>query len=81
MVRPERLRAEAGDDGSVEATEYYGHDAVYRVRMDDGCMLRARIIGPPVFGAGDRVTVDFTGPPTMAYGVSEAPLPSSVARS
>ena len=52
MVRPERLRAGAGDDGAVEATEYYGHDAVYRVRLDDGCVLRARIIGPPVLRRG-----------------------------
>ena len=81
MVRPERLRAEAGDDGIVEATEYYGHDAVYRVHMDQGCVLRARIIGPPVFGAGDRVAVNFTGPPTVAYAVTRTPLTSSVARS
>jgi iron(III) transport system ATP-binding protein len=81
MVRPERLRAGAGDDGAVEATEYYGHDAVYRVRLDDGCVLRARIIGPPVFGAGDRVAVDFAGPPTMAYAALGTPLTPSVARS
>ena len=36
---------------------------------------------PPVFGAGDRVAVDFTGPPTVAYAAPGAPVTSSVARS
>jgi iron(III) transport system ATP-binding protein len=81
MVRPERLRAEAGDEATVEGTEYYGHDAVYRVRLDDGVVVRARVIGAPVFGPGDRVAVDFAGPPTMAYAAARAPLTASVVRS
>jgi iron(III) transport system ATP-binding protein len=70
MVRPERLVARPGDDGVVEAVEYYGHDAVYRVRLDEGPVLRSRIIGAPVLAAGHRVTLGFAGAPTVAYPVA-----------
>ena len=37
MIRPERLRAAAGGGAArSRRIEYYGHDAVYRVRLDDG---------------------------------------------
>ncbi len=74
MVRPERLVVTPGDVGSVEGIEYYGHDAVYRVRLDEGTVLRSRVIGAPALGAGDRVDVGFTGPATVAY-----PAPRAVA--
>jgi iron(III) transport system ATP-binding protein len=67
MVRPERIRASAGDGARVEAIEYYGHDAVYLLRLEDGSPLRSRAMGAPEFAPGDRVALEFTGPPTVAY--------------
>ncbi|MDP8970083.1 MAG: ABC transporter ATP-binding protein, partial [Actinomycetota bacterium] len=34
LVRPEQVAVRDGDDAVVEAIEYYGHDAVYRVRLE-----------------------------------------------
>jgi iron(III) transport system ATP-binding protein len=67
MVRPERVLASPGDEARVEGIEYYGHDAVYLVRLEDGSSLRARIMGAPDLGPGDRVALEFVGPPTVAY--------------
>ena len=67
MVRPERVLARIGDDATIEAVEYFGHDAVYRVRLDDGATVRSRVIGAPEMTAGDRVGLEFVGPPTVAY--------------
>lgn len=77
MVRPERLLASPGDEGVVEAIEYYGHDAVYRVRLDDDVVVRSRVIGAPSLAAGDRVALEFTGAPTVAY--PSGPRPAAVA--
>lgn len=67
MVRPERLAVCPGDLATIEAIEYFGHDAVYRLRMDDGAMVRSRVIGAPALGPGERVDLEFTGAPTVAY--------------
>ena len=67
MIRPERLLAEPGGGATVEAVEYFGHDAVYRVRLADGEVVRSRVIGAPSLTAGDAVTLAFTGAPTDAY--------------
>ena len=73
MIRPERLVAAPGDDGTVESIEYYGHDAVYLVRLDDGTPVRSRVIGAPALGPGSRISLRFTGAPTMAYPPEGAP--------
>jgi iron(III) transport system ATP-binding protein len=70
MVRPERIRASAGGGARVEAIEYYGHDAVYLLRLEDGSTLRSRAMGAPAFGPGDRVALEFVGPPTVAYAAA-----------
>jgi iron(III) transport system ATP-binding protein len=67
MIRPERLLAEPGGAATVEEVEYFGHDAVYRVRLADGGLVRSRVIGAPALAAGDPVTLAFTGAPTVAY--------------
>ena len=67
MIRPERLLAAPGGAATVEAVEYFGHDAVYRVRLADGEVVRSRVIGAPALGAGDAVTLAFTGAPTVAF--------------
>jgi iron(III) transport system ATP-binding protein len=77
MVRPERLLVTPGDAGTIEGIEYYGHDAVYRVRLDEGTVLRSRVIGAPALGAGDRVDVEFTGPPTVAYPAPRSGAPAA----
>jgi iron(III) transport system ATP-binding protein len=69
MIRPERLLAEPGGGATVEEVEYFGHDAVYRVRLADGGLVRSRVIGAPALVAGDPVTLAFTGAPTVAYPV------------
>jgi len=73
MVRPERLLAGPGDGGVVERIEYFGHDAVYVVRLPEGLVLRARAIGAPVHGPGDPVSLEFTGAPTVAYPAAGVP--------
>jgi iron(III) transport system ATP-binding protein len=78
MVRPERIRATAGGDARVEAVEYYGHDAVYLLRLEDGSAVRSRVMGAPAFGPGDRVGLEFVGPPTVAYAAERAPVAEPV---
>jgi iron(III) transport system ATP-binding protein len=77
MVRPERIVASPGEGATIEGVEYYGHDAVYRVRCDGGCVLRARVIGAPDIAPGARVALSFTGAPTVAYP-ADAPVPAAV---
>jgi iron(III) transport system ATP-binding protein len=72
MIRPERLLATPGEGGVVEGIEYYGHDAVYVVRLAEGTVLRSRIIGAPVHGPGDGVSLEFVGAPTVAYAAVDA---------
>jgi iron(III) transport system ATP-binding protein len=67
LVRPEELRLEAGDVATVEILEYYGHDSVYVVRLDDGLIVRVRTGAMPLFRPGDRVRVAYGGTPTVAY--------------
>jgi len=73
LARPEQLgvgddRADAaGAPAHIESVEYYGHDAVYVVRPDDGPPVRARVIATPRYRPGDRVRVAFTGEAAIAY--------------
>ncbi len=67
LVRPEQLRVGEGSGLWVERVEYYGHDVVYVLRDDAGEEVRARILERPSFGSGDRVSVRYTGGPTLAY--------------
>jgi iron(III) transport system ATP-binding protein len=68
MLRPEVLEVEDGDDGVIELLEFYGHDSMYFVRLDDGLGLRVRVAAEPRFRRGDRVSVRYVGGPTQAYG-------------
>lgn len=74
MVRPERIVARAGEGASITGVEYYGHDAVYVVALDDGPVVRSRVIGAPRLGPGDRVELEFRGEPTVAYAAHAAPV-------
>jgi iron(III) transport system ATP-binding protein len=67
VVRPERIAVAPGDGAVIEGIEYYGHDAVYRVRTDGGEFLRSRVLANPRLGAGDRVALRYVGEPSRAY--------------
>jgi iron(III) transport system ATP-binding protein len=67
MVRPEQIRLEqpasGGVSGTVESYEYYGHDAVVRVRPEaDGLPnLVVRVTGGVPFEPGHRVGLSVFG--------------------
>lgn len=67
LLRPEHLEVAAGDGAVVELVEFYGHDTVYVVRLDDGAALTVRVAQAPAHARGDRVTVTYTGPPAVAF--------------
>ncbi len=56
-----------GVPGTVQLTEYYGHDTVYLVRPDAGDPVRARAAATPRFDRGDRVLVTYDGPPAVVF--------------
>ncbi len=81
LVRPEQIvladldevqGAAAGDCGAatVELVEYYGHDHVSVVLLDDGPTLRSRAPGPPPYRRGQRVAVSSTARSAPAFPVS-----------
>jgi iron(III) transport system ATP-binding protein len=72
LLRPEELGIVAGDSATVEILEFYGHDSVYVVRLDDGAAIRVRIGSLPAFRPGDRVAVSYVGAPTVAYAVTRS---------
>jgi iron(III) transport system ATP-binding protein len=67
LVRPEMVRLRPGGDAVVELTEYYGHDSLYVVRTEAGTTVRVRAAAAPVAQRGDKVAVEYAGPPTVAY--------------
>jgi iron(III) transport system ATP-binding protein len=67
LLRPEELTVTAGGDATVESVEYYGHDAVYRVRPAAGPVVRVRVIAAPAFARGDRVGLAYVGGPAVAF--------------
>ena len=67
LLRPEHLEVGVGDAGVVDLVEFYGHDTVYAVRLDDGAALTVRAAQAPAHARGDRVAVTYAGPPAVAY--------------
>jgi iron(III) transport system ATP-binding protein len=72
VVRPEHLHLSAGFGAEVELVEYYGHDHVTILRLDDGQRVRSRLTGPPRFQRGQSVAVSSTGIPSVAFALDEA---------
>lgn len=81
LFRPEDLhllnetqRASRGADDScdaeVELVEYYGHDTVYVVTLNDGTQVRVREVSVPRFDRGDRACVMASGAPAVAFAVT-----------
>jgi iron(III) transport system ATP-binding protein len=72
LLRPEQVVLAAdGTDGAgiatVELVEYYGHDHVTIVVLDDGSRLRSRSPGAPRFARGQRVSVRSAAPASVAF--------------
>ena len=72
LLRPESLEVGRGDGGVVELVEFYGHDTVYGLRLDDGTELRARAAAAPELARGDRVDVAYAGSATVAFPATSA---------
>ena len=67
LLRPEHLALDAGGAWEIEQIEFYGHDTLYVVRGEGGEQLMARAGGAPRHGHGERVSVRYAGPPTVAF--------------
>jgi iron(III) transport system ATP-binding protein len=76
LVRPEEVRLEPGGRDEIRLIEFYGHDTVYVVALDDGSTVRIRQGAAPQFVRGDRVRLCYAGPATVAYPVAAGPAPS-----
>jgi iron(III) transport system ATP-binding protein len=80
LVRPEQLvltglegSSDGLDDGgaaTVQLVEYYGHDHVSVVVLDDGTSLRSRAPGAPTYRRGQRVTVRSAARSAPSFPVS-----------
>ena len=69
MVRPEQIGIYEGNEATVERVEFYGHDSIYLVAIDDSATVRSRVLAAPQFRVGDRVALGFTGRPAVAFPV------------
>ena len=67
LLRPEHLALEREGPWRVERTEFYGHDTLYRMRDGEGRALIVRAAGAPRHRDGDRASVRYLGPPTVAF--------------
>jgi iron(III) transport system ATP-binding protein len=67
LLRPEQLRVTPGRAATIDAVEYYGHDAVYLTRLAGGDAVRVRVLDAPEFRPGDLVDLDYVGGPTVGY--------------
>lgn len=66
LLRPEYLSVAAGDSACIDGIEFYGHDTSYRVSTPDANLL-VRVLAAPKFAVGDRVSLRYVGPPTVAF--------------
>ncbi|MDQ3305620.1 MAG: ABC transporter ATP-binding protein [Actinomycetota bacterium] len=76
LVRPEALALAPGEGAQVDIVEFYGHDSVYEVTLDDGARLRARVAASPSLVRGQRVAVRYAGAPTTAWPRPAASVPA-----
>ena len=67
MLRPEFLELESEGAWTIETVEFYGHDSMYQLSRDNGRRLRVRSFTSPHHRQGERVSVRYVGPPTVAY--------------
>lgn len=77
LLRPEQLSlaptestsSRHGATGTVELVEYYGHDHVTIVVLDDASRLRVRSPGEPHVERGQRVVVSTSAASAVAFAV------------
>jgi len=67
LIRPEDLRIDADGTHEVSLVEYYGHDAMVRVTLDNGVELQGRVPARSALQRGDNVSVRYVGEPTVAF--------------
>ncbi|MCH7583772.1 MAG: ABC transporter ATP-binding protein [Acidobacteria bacterium] len=62
MIRPEAVRLTPDDGGPalVVDREFYGHDQLVTLHLDQGHRLLARVGPEPIFNPGDHVTFEVT---------------------
>jgi iron(III) transport system ATP-binding protein len=77
LLRPEEIVLADGAGGLVIDVEYYGHDALSLVRLDDGTVVRSRVTGAPAHRVGDSVSVSHLGSPTIAYAATPTQTPTT----
>src|ERR687896_283151 len=61
LLRPEQLRVSAGAAATIDAVQYFGHDAVYLTRLAGGPAVRVRVLDVPEFRPGDTVDLHYVG--------------------
>ncbi|HAQ22537.1 MAG TPA: ABC transporter ATP-binding protein [Acidimicrobiaceae bacterium] len=69
LLRPEDLAMADGDIGTVELIEYYGHDAMVHVQLDNGPAIKVRTDADSSHQRGDRVDVTYVGEGAVALGL------------
>ena len=67
LLRPEFLELDAEGAWQVETVEFYGHDSMYQLTSDEGSRLQVRTFTAPHHRRGERVSVRYVGPPTVAF--------------
>ncbi|MDE2932862.1 MAG: ABC transporter ATP-binding protein [Chloroflexota bacterium] len=67
LLRPEHLALDEGGAWEVEELEFYGHDTLYVLKGEHGAKLMVRASGAPRYVNGDRASVRYDGPPTVAF--------------
>ncbi len=58
VIRPENLVITSGDDAEIETVEYYGHDSLLTVKLNDGTKLKVRTAPATSHIKGDRVGLE-----------------------
>lgn len=67
VLRPEDIVIGSGDLGVIELIEYYGHDMMALVRLDDASTVQVRLQPTLGWGRGDRVGLTYRGGPATAF--------------
>ncbi len=68
LIRPEQMTITKGQTATVELIEFYGHDAMVSVNVDNQS-IRVRTGPDPQVSRGDRVDLSFTGTAARAFAV------------
>tara|TARA_Y100001936_G_scaffold125405_1_gene122744 strand:+ start:285 stop:1322 length:1038 start_codon:yes stop_codon:yes gene_type:complete len=68
VLRPENLMLTNGDDAEIEIIEYYGHDSLVTVKLNDGTKLKVRTAPATAHLKGDRVGLEHKDVEVSAFG-------------